>query len=127
MTKLTEEIHAGAYLGSCVDPQVSFETATVASGQDLKAGEVVEFNGSDKLIACTGTLDTAGTALSNTEVFILHQAVDATDGDVSGCVYLARGPASVKDDVITYPTESTAGGEKVATVAALKAKYIVPR
>lgn len=127
MTAITETNHAGEYLGSVVDRQVSFEVATVASGENLVAGQVVEFNGSNKLIACTGSLNTAGDALVNDKVFILHDNVDATDGDVTNCVYLARGMATVKDDAITYPTESTAGGEKAATVAALKANYIVPR
>lgn len=126
MTVLTETTHAGAYLGSVVDRQLSFETATVKSGQILKVGEVVEFDGDGKLVAASGDLDTGGDALDTDVAGILHDAVDASAGDVVDCVYLAR-LATVKDDALTYPVESTAGGEKAAVIASLKKLFIRPR
>jgi hypothetical protein len=91
----------------------------------LKAGQVVQLS-AGKLIACSGLLDTAGTALVTAADGILFDAVDASGGDVADCVYIAR-DAEVKDDLITYPTESTAGGEKAAVVASLKSLHIRPR
>jgi len=126
MTTLTEQTHAGAYLGSVVDRQLSFETATVKSGQNLKAGEVLQWD-TGKLVAHAGVLVSDG-GLSAAVAGILHQAVDASAGDIEGQVYLARGPATVKDDLITYPAESSDGGEKAAIVADLKDRlFIAPR
>jgi hypothetical protein len=125
MTTLTEAIHTGAYEGSVVDRQLCFETATVKSGQNLKAGHVVEADGDGKLIACSGILDSDGALVTDVKG-ILHAAVDASDGDVTGKVYLAR-LATVKDDVLTYPAESSEGGEKAAVIASLEKLDIRPR
>jgi hypothetical protein len=129
MTTLTEAIHTGAYEGSVVDRQLCFETATVKSGQNLKAGQVIELDGDGKIIACSGTLD-SDSALATDVVGILHKAVDASatgeNGDVTGQVYLAR-LATVKDDVLTYPEETSEGGEKAAVIASLAKLMIRPR
>ncbi|RWB85929.1 MAG: head decoration protein [Mesorhizobium sp.] len=124
MTTLTETVHDGEFLQSEANGFLSRESATVASGQVLKAGQVVEIS-AGKLIAASGSLNTAGDVVTEVEG-ILFQAVDASGGDVADCVYIAR-DAEVKDDLITYPTESTAGGEKAATVASLEKLHIRPR
>ncbi|RWC25899.1 head decoration protein [Mesorhizobium sp.] len=125
MTTLTETVHAGEFLQSEANGFLSRDAATVASGQVLKAGQVVEFS-AGKLIACSGLLDTAGTSLVTDAAGVLFDAVDASAGDVADCVYIAR-EAEVKDDLITYPTETTAGGEKAAVIASLKSLHIRPR
>lgn len=125
MTTVTETVHAGEFLQSEANGFLSREAATVASGQNLKAGQVVELS-AGKLIACSGLLDTAGSSLVTAAVGILFDAVNASAGDVADCVYIAR-EAEVKDDLITYPTETTAGGEKAAVIASLKALHIRPR
>lgn len=124
MPTLTETVHDGAFLQSEANGFLSRETATVASGQDLDAGTVVEFS-AGKLIACSGTLNTDGD-LVTAAAGILFAAVDASDGDVEDCVYIAR-DSEVKDDLITYPAESTAGGEKAAVIESLKLLDIRPR
>ena len=125
MTTKTEGLHAGGFIASEANVTRSRATATVLSGQNLKAGEVVQDDGGGKLIAADGLLNTAGDVI--TEVIgVLYAPVDASAGDVVGAVYIAR-DAEVVDADITYPTESTAGGEKVATVASLALLGIIAR
>ncbi|RWC29836.1 MAG: head decoration protein [Mesorhizobium sp.] len=124
MTTLTETVHDGEFLESEANGFLSREAATVASGQVLNAGEVVEFS-AGKLIACSGALATDGSLVTDV-AGILFAGVDATDGDVTDCVYIAR-DAEVKDDLITYPTETTTGGEKAAVIASLELLHIRPR
>ncbi|RWQ12348.1 head decoration protein [Mesorhizobium sp.] len=124
MTTLTETVHDGEFLQSEANGFLSRDAATVLSGQNLVAGQVVELSGG-KLIACSGLLDTAADLITDV-VGIMFAAVDATAGDVADCVYIAR-DAEVKDDLITYPTETTAGGEKAAVIASLKLLHIRPR
>ena len=129
MATKTEPLHAGGFIASEANVTRSRETATVLSGQKLAAGEVVQKDGAGKLIAADGLLDTASDV--QTEVAgVLFAAVDASatgaNADVPGAVYIAR-DAEVVDADLTYPTESTAGGEKVATVASLAKLGIIAR
>lgn len=124
MTTKTEPLHAGGFIVSEANGFRSRETATVLSGQNLVVGEVVQLSGT-KLIAADGSLDTAGDVVTPV-VGIMHAAVDASSADVDNAVYIAR-DAEVVDADITYPDETTAGGEKVATVASLAALGIIAR
>jgi hypothetical protein len=56
----------------------------------------------------------------------MFDAVDASDGAVSGAVYSKR-LTVVKDDDITYPAESTAGGEKAACKVNMATNMIIAR
>lgn len=124
MATLTESRHAGEFLISQANGNRSREVATVKSGQDLVAGQVVQFSAGE-LIAASGDLDTAGD-LDTQVAGIIWDNVDATGGAVANCLYIAR-DAEVKDAALTYPDESTAGGEKAATVASLAALGIIVR
>ncbi|TPN53988.1 head decoration protein [Mesorhizobium sp. B1-1-7] len=92
----------------------SREAATVAAGQNLVAGQVVEFS-AGKLVACSGETDIAGNLVTDV-IGILLKAVDATEGDVADCAYVARA-ADARDDLLKYPL---APGVKRAVVASLK-------
>ncbi len=124
MTTKTEPLHTGGFIASEANGWRSRETATVLSGQNLVAGEVVQLSGA-KLIAASGSLDSAGD-VSTAVVGIMHAAIDASSADVKNAVYIAR-DAEVVDADLTYPDETTAGGEKVATVASLAALGIIAR
>ena len=124
MTTYTEGLHAGSYIAWEADPQISRETGTVASGQNLVAGQLVKLSGGN-LVAHDGVLDTAGDLVAPVEG-IMFEAVDATGGAVAGAVYTKR-LTVVKDADITYPTESTAGGEKAACLASMEANNIIAR
>jgi hypothetical protein len=117
---------AGEFLLSEGNGSISREAATVLSGQVLVAGQVIQLDGDGKAAACDGILNTAGDALVTPVAGIVIYAADATDGDVPNCAYIARS-AEVIDAYITYPTESTGGGEHAATVASLRDLGIIVR
>ena len=124
MTTKTETLHAGVFIASEANGERSREVATVKSGENLVVGEVVQLSGG-KLIAADGALDSAGDVVTAV-VGIMFDAVDASSADVENAVYIAR-DAEVVDADITYPDETSAGGEKVATVASLAALGIIAR
>lgn len=124
MTTLTETRHAGHFIQSEANGSRARQKATVASGQNLVAGEVVMLS-AGKLVAHDGLLTTDGDVVTEA-AGIMFDAVDASGGDVADSVYVAA-DAEVKDDALTYPAESTAGGEKAAVVASLAKLHIYPR
>lgn len=118
MTVLTEGRHAGEFLISEANGQRSRETATVASGQDLPAGAIVEFlNG--ELIGFTG--DTGAVAAG-----VLWDAVDASGGDVTGAVYIAR-DAEVNEAKVSVENDDTAESIKAAGIESLADIGIIAR
>lgn len=123
MTTLTEGRHAAEFILSEANGHRSRENGTLVSGQDLAAGTVLMDNGAGKLTALTA----AGTAadLDGEAVGILLAATDASDGDVEAA-YIAR-DAEVNGNSLTYPTESTAGGEETAAIASLALLGIIVR
>lgn len=125
MTTLTEARHPGEFLVSEANGTRSREVAPVASGQVLKAGHVVQDNGSGKLVAFTGDTDTNGDVIVEA-AGVLFAPVDASGGEVAGQVYFAR-DAEVNLAELTHPVETTSGGETAATVASLKKLGIIAR
>lgn len=124
MTVFTATAHDAEFIMTEANGQRSRENGTVASGEDLKAGTVVQDNGSGKLIACDGNLDTAGD-LQTDVAGVLIGATDASAADVDAA-YIAR-DAEVNGNLLTFPTESSAGGEKAATIASLALLGIIVR
>ncbi|RWO57135.1 head decoration protein [Mesorhizobium sp.] len=108
-----------------LDGALSRSNATLKLGENLAAGTVLEDDGAGKLIACSGDLNTAGDELVTPVAGILCRTTDATDADTD--VAILDATSAVKDDLVVYPTESTAGGEKVAVVASLLALGIKVR
>lgn len=129
MTTLTEGKHAGEFIVSEANNTRSRATGTVKSGENLVAGQVVELDGDGKLVALAGDLDTAGD-LVVAAAGIMFDNVDASatgaNADVAGAVYIAR-DAEVNGGELTYPTESTAGGEEAATNSSLADLGIIVR
>lgn len=120
MTALTEGKHAGGFIAAELENYLSRDTATVSSGQNLVDGQVVMFS-STNIVALTA----AGTAgdLDGTVAGIVIGNWDATSGAIAGVPYISH-EAFYKDSEVTFPTESTAGGEETATKTALKALHI---
>lgn len=100
MTVLTEGRHTGGFMVSEANGHRSRETGTVASGQNLVAGTPVQENASGKLVAFTGLADTAGTTITAAKG-VIYDNVDATGGDVTGAVYIAR-DAEVNESEMTF-------------------------
>jgi hypothetical protein len=99
MTVLTEGRHAGEFILSEANGQRSRETITIASGQDLPAGAILELSGG-KGISYEGSS-------SSEAVGVLLDAVDASGGDVTGAVYIAR-DAEVNGAKLSIASDNTA-------------------
>lgn len=128
MDPKTEGRHTGEFKVSEAPGTLSRATGTVAKGQNLIAGTVVMLS-AGKLVAHDGTLDSAGDVQTPVEG-IIWDNVDASatgeDADVPNSVYIDR-LAEVADGDLTFPTESTAGGEKAAVIASLLIRNIKTR
>jgi hypothetical protein len=128
MTAISETKHAGCFMASDSNGTLSRDVATVKSGQVLVAGEVVQWDGgveNTTLIAATGVGASDGD-LAIEVAGIIWDNVDASGGAVAGCVYVNK-DAEVKLDALTFPTESTDGGERAATIRSLRLLGIKPR
>lgn len=103
MATLTEPVHAGEFLLSEGNGQISRENVTIAAGQNLPAGQVVgQITASGKYAAhdpgaADGTENAAG---------VLYAAVNAADGDKKGVV-IARF-AEVDGAAVTGDTDGLA-------------------
>lgn len=125
MVVLIEEgVYPWAFVLDEANGQRSRHNGVLLSGQNLAAGTVLQLNAQDKLIAWDGLINTAGDAITAAEG-ILGYSVNATGGDKK-VSYLAR-EAEVNLKTLTYPEESTAGGEEAAMIASLAAKQIIAR
>lgn len=124
MTAQTESLHAGGFIISEGNGQVSRDTATVKSGENLKAGQVVQWDGT-KLVAFDAVVDSVD-ALVAEAAGIMFDAVDATDGDVANAVIINFG-AEVRLADLTYPAETTDGNEEALTIASLAKLFIKAR
>lgn len=111
MTTFTEAAHAAEFILSEGPGHYSRENGT--AGAALTAGTIVEENTAGELIAFDGTGTVVGIVI-----------YDAADGDA--VAYLAR-HAEVNGDLLTYPTESTAGGEAAASNTGLATLGIIVR
>jgi hypothetical protein len=120
MTVFTEGRHAAEFILSEANGQRSRENGTLVTGQNLVAGTVLMDNGAGKLTAFDASGGTGDDAVG-----ILIYNVDATDAD-EAVSYLAR-DAEVNLKLITYPAESTEGGEEAETVSSLAAIGIIAR
>ncbi len=101
MTTQTEGKHAGGFLLSEAGGKRSREKITVASGQDLVAGQVVgKLTSGGKYVA----VDQALSDGSQTAIGVLWDNVDATDGDVEATI-IAR-DAEVNGNELTYSGQS---------------------
>lgn len=123
MTTFTEGRHAAEFILSEANGQRSRENGTVASGQDLVAGQVVQLS-AGRLVAFTALDDTAGDLITPA-VGIMIDACDASGGDTAAA-YLAR-DAEVNLNLLTYPEETTTGNEEEHTIESLAALGIIAR
>lgn len=118
---------AGAFIVSEGNHTISREVGTLASGQKLVDGTLLRMSGGKLVGVESGDVSSEGVADFEG---ILYGHWDAsatgTNADITDVPYVAR-LAEVDDKELTYPEESTAGGEKAACVAAMAAKNIFPR
>ena len=125
-TSFTEPNHMEEFLASEGNGSISREVITVASGQNLKAGQPLQLS-SGKAVAATGTVNTAG-AIVTPVAGILAQDADASasgaNADIPGVPYIAR-LAEVVDSLVVYNGVGTT--QKNAIKADLLRLLIVQR
>ena len=121
----TEGQHAGEFIVSEGNGSISREAGTLLTDADMYVdGTVLVDDAAGKLARLTGDAGALGTGVEIAGILIGNW--DASAGDIAGVPYLAR-LAEVNDAELTYPEESTAGGEKDAAVAALATLNIITR
>lgn len=127
MTVFTEGRHTAEFILSEANGQRSRENGIVASGQNLAAGAVVMLSGG-RLVAHDGTLDTGGDVVTPVAGILLAPVNASASGTNAHtpAAYIAR-DAEVNGNLLTYPTESTAGGEAAACNASLATLGIIVR
>lgn len=122
MTTLTQGARAVEFILNEFDTNYCHATGTLVSGQNLVAGTVVMDNGSGKLTAyLAGSPTDGGTAEA---AGILLYDGDASGGDIT-VTYLARGPATVKGDLITYPAGTDEEANTIESLGFLNPPIIV--
>lgn len=102
-TSFTEPNHFEEFLFSEGNGNISREVITVASGQNLKAGQPFQLS-SGKAIACTGTVNTAGGIITHVAGILSKDAnasSSGTNADIPNVPYIAR-DAEVVDALIVY-------------------------
>lgn len=126
MTVLYEGRHAEEFLISEANGTRSRSVGTVKSGQGvLDPGTVVQDDGTGALVKVVGDIDSHG-EIDGGVAGVLCRRVDTTGGDVAGQPYIGR-DAEVQGAALTYPDESTTGGEQAATDASLAKLGIIVR
>lgn len=118
MTTFTEGNHDAEFIISEANFHRSRDNAEVASGQNLAAGTVVGFDGSNRLIAWTGDTFTDGE--TDTVAGIIIAATDASTA-VQKAALLAR-DAEVNIHLLTYPA-----AKEHVMIASLKLNGIIVR
>lgn len=101
----------------------SLENGLVKANTTVRPGDILTFDGV-YLVPWDGSIDTSGDMV-DTFAGIAGFGVVAGVAAVQ-MAYVAR-EAEVKEDKLFFPTESTAGGEKAAAIAAMNAKQIFVR
>lgn len=119
MTTFTEGRHTAEFILSEANGNRSRENGTLASGQNLTAGTVLQFNSDNKLVVFDGTRD-SGAGLDPQAEGVLLADGDASTGDLV-VAYIAR-DAEVNINLLTYPST-----DRAETIASLKVKGIVAR
>ena len=127
MTVFTEGRHAAEFILSEANGQSSRENGTVASGEILAAGQVVQFD-TGKLVAFDGATNSAGDLVVEA-AGILIEPIDAsatgTNADTPAA-YSAR-DAEANDNLLTFPEETSGGNEHANAVASLALLGILVR
>lgn len=129
MTVLTEGQHAGEHLISEAEHFRSRETGTLTQDENLVDGTLLMLS-AGKLVAWDGTLDSNGVGVGVVGTLYGNFNASATgpkgSADWPNVPYIARA-AQVQLGDLTFPTESTIGGEQAGGILALEALGIIVR
>ena len=125
---LTEGQRAGEFLISEARGSRSRMTLILESGYDVADGTIMMRSGTTKMVPLdygTETLteadDIVGVIFGN-----WNSSSTGANADIAGVPYIAR-DAEVDSSLLTYPDESSTGGEEAAANTALEALGIIVR
>lgn len=122
MTTFTEVAHAAGFIISEANGQRSRQNVTLASGQVVKAGQVLGIITSGGKYSAYSNQNSDGTEVAKA---ISINAVDATAGDTTIAV-IAR-DAEVNADELTYEAGSDSPTDDAAAVVDLASVHIIVR
>jgi len=127
LTSQTEGQHAGEFIIGEVSSggDISRDSAALTNGQNLVDGTIIGLT-AGKIVALSGEIDTAGLINGVAVEGILIGDWDASGGEIAEVPYLKQ-LAVVDTSLLTFPTETTTGGQAAAVNAELAAKFIVQR
>ena len=127
MTIKSEGPHRGEFLLSEEPGDRSRDVVTVAQGQNLPAGRIVQVSGNN-VVAADGLSDSDGNLIA-TVAGILYDNVDASaDGSNADTpAVIINADATVMRSKLTYPDETSDGNEQALLDAALLALGIKVR
>lgn len=116
---LTEKPHAGGFILSVADGNLSLDNAVLTSGENLQAGAVLAKVDDEYIALAPGVSDASGVAVA-----VLFDAVDASAG-AKACVVVAR-VAEVNGDELVWP-DGTSDPQKATAIADLALQHIIVR
>lgn len=123
MPTLTQPPSLGDVLKYELNPNLSRETVTLATGTAYPAGAVLGQVTATGLYALSPDVGADGSEVANA---VLLFAVDATDADAPGLI-LARGPAIVAKAALGFDASIDDAAKRATKHAQLAALGIVPR
>jgi hypothetical protein len=105
-------------------------SGTLAAGASVVDGQIVGLSGGD-LVSLSGEVDTAGNIdgvpVEGIVIGDWDASTETGDGaDIVGVPYIKH-LCVVDDSLLTYPTETTAGGQAAAVRAQMDAKFLIRR
>lgn len=127
MVTLTEGKYPNEFVASVGNGDISREAGTLAMGEKVVDGQLLRMTGGKLYAVDPGDITTEGlTDFEGIAVGDHDASATGTNADIPGIPYIAR-LAEVIEANLTYPEESTEGGEKAACDAAMAARFIFPR
>lgn len=122
----TEPQHKGEFLLSRGPGDISFEQMILKSGQNVKDGQLLADDGTGKLVASTGDLDSAGASAEDFKGFA-YGDTDATAADAP-VVVVARIAEVKASNVKLHPvTDGTADDVTAAVKKAIESRFLIVR
>ena len=126
MATLTKAPTEGDILKFDLNNNYTREVVTLLAGTNYAIGSVVGQITASGKFTLSPAAEVLGSEGAETAAGVLIEAVDATDGDLSGVV-IRRGPAIVSKDMLTFDASVDQEAEITAKLAQLTLLGIVAR
>lgn len=129
MTEVFEQgPRAAEFILSEANGQRSRDNVTVKQGETLAAGEMFQLDETGDAVAVDATLDSNDalvTAIAGIMIYAVDASSSGTNADTPAAAIVRD--AEVNGNLLTFPDESSAGGERAACVTSLAALGVIVR